>query len=179
MFPKHKPNGEIRLFADLVPRNNITIKSDSTMPNQCMILRTVAREKYRSTIHLSNWYFRIIVAPQDPKLNTIKTPFGIFACKVKLQGDTNAPCTAMRDMEYVLNGLIGKTVLVYLDNNTIFSNTFENHIRDIRQVCKRLPDHNIRASPSKCNLFADKLSLLQHVIDIQGIHAYREKIRGI
>ena len=179
MFPKLKPNGEIRLLADLVPRNDITIKNDSTIPNQSMILRTVARAKYRSTIDLSNWYFQIRVAPEDKKLNTIKTPFGTFVCKVILQGDTNAPCTAMRVMEYVLDGLIGKTVWAYLDDITIFSDTFENHIQDIRQVCKRLQDHKIRASPSKCNFFADKLPLLGHVIDDQGIHADPEKIRGI
>ena len=55
MFPKLKPNGEIRLLADLVPRNDITKKNDSTIHNQSMILRTVARVKYRSTIDLSNW----------------------------------------------------------------------------------------------------------------------------
>ena len=46
MFLKLKPNGEIRLLADLVPRNDITRKNDSTIPNQFMILRTVARAKY-------------------------------------------------------------------------------------------------------------------------------------
>ena len=71
MFPKLKPNGEIRLLADLVPRNDITKKNDSTIPNQSMILRTVARAKYRSTIDLSNWYFQIRVAPEDEALNKI------------------------------------------------------------------------------------------------------------
>ena len=45
MFPKLKPNGEIRLLADLVPRNDITKKKDSTIPTQSMILRPVARAK--------------------------------------------------------------------------------------------------------------------------------------
>ena len=110
MFPKLKPNCEIRLLTDLVPRNDITKKNDSTIPNQSMILRTVARAKYRSTIDLSNWYFQIRVAPKDQTLNTIKMPFGTFACKVMLQGDTNAPSTAMRVMEFVLDGLIGEAV---------------------------------------------------------------------
>ena len=96
-----------------------------------------------------------------------------------LQGDTNVPSTAMRVMEFVLDGLIGKTVWAYLDDITIFSDTKENHIRDIRQVCQRLQDHNIRASPSKCKFFADRLPLLGHVIDNQGIHADPEIIRGI
>ena len=110
MFPNLKPNGKIRLLADLVPRNDITKKNDSTIPNQSMILRTVARAKFPSTIDLSHWYFQIRVAPEDETLNTIKTPFGTFVCKVMLQGDTNAPSTTMRVMEFVLDGLIGKTV---------------------------------------------------------------------
>ena len=130
-----------------------------------MILRTVARAKYQSTIDLSNWYLQIGVAPEDETLNTIKTPFGTFACKVMLQGNTNVPSIAMRVMEFVLDGLIGKTVGVYRDDITIFSNTKEDHIQEIRQVCQRLQDHNIRASPAKCKFFADRLPLLEHVID--------------
>jgi len=169
MFPKLKFNGEIRLLVDLVPRNDITIKNDSTIPNQSMILRTMARAKYRSTINLSNCYFQIRVAPKDATLHTIKTPFGTFACKRMLQGDTNAPSTAIRVMECVLDRLIGKTVWAYLDDITIFSDTFENRVRDIRQVCQRLQDHPIRASLSKCNFFTDRLPLGGHVIDDQGI----------
>ena len=179
MFPKLKPNGEIRLLADLVPRNDITRKHDSTIPNQSMIFRTVARAKYLSTIDLSNWYLQIRVAPEDETLYTIKTPFGTFPCKVMLQGNTNAPSTPIQVMEFVLDGIIGKTVWAYLDDITIFSDTKEDHIRDIRQVCQRLQDHHIRASPSKCKFFADKLPLLGHVIDDQGIHADPETIRGI
>ena len=179
MFPKLKPNVQITLLADLVPMNDITKKNDSIIPNQSMILRTVARARYRSTIDLSNWYFQIRVAPKDETLNTIKTPLGTFACKVMLQGDTNAPSTAMRVMEFVLDGLIGKTVWAYLDDIRIFSDTKEDHIRDIRQVCQRLQDHQVKASPAKCKFFADRLPLLGHVIDDQGIHADPEKIQGI
>ena len=54
MFPKFKPSGEIRLIADLAPWNDITIKNDRTIPNQSMIVRTIATAKYRSTIDVSN-----------------------------------------------------------------------------------------------------------------------------
>ena len=154
MFPKLKPNGEIRLLADLVPRNDITIKNDSTIPNQSMILRNVARAKYRSAIDLSNWYFQIRVAPEDEKLNTIKTSFGTFACKVMLQGDTNAPCTAMRVMEYVLDRLIGKTVWAYLDDITIFwtplktiSEISTRFVRDYRTTKSELHPPNATSLP--------------------------------
>ena len=176
MFPKLKPNGEIRLVADLVPRNDITKKNDSTILNESMIHTTVASAKYRSTIDLSNFCFQIRVAPEQETLNTIKTPFGTFACKVMLQGDTNAPSTAMRVMEFLLDGLIGRTVWAYMDDITIFSNTKEDHIRDIHQVCQRLQDYKIRASPAKFKFFADRLCLLGHVRDHQEIHADPYKI---
>ena len=96
-----------------------------------------------------------------------------------LQGDTNAPSTAMRVMEFVLDALIGKRLRAYQDDITKFSDTKEDHIRDIRQVCQRLQDQNIRASAAKCKFFADRLPLLGHVIDDQGIHADPEKIREI
>ena len=179
IFPKLKPNGEIRLLADLVLRNNITIKNHSTIPNQSMSLRIGARDKYQSTIDISNWYFQIRVSPEDETINTIKTPFGTFACKIMLPGDTNAAFTTMRIMGYVLNGLRGKTVWAYLDDIIIFSDTFEKQVRDICQVCQRLHDHHIIAYSSKCNFFADKLPLLGHVIDDQGIHADPQKIGGI
>ena len=95
-----------------------------------------------------------------------------------LQGD-NAPSTAIQVMEFVLDGLIGKTVWTYLNDITIFSDTKEDHIRDIRQVCQRLQDQNIRASPAKCKFFAMRLPLLGHIIDDEGIHADPEKIREI
>jgi len=178
MFTKLKPNGEIRLQADLVPRNDIGIKNDTSIHYQSMILRTVARAIYRFTIDLSYWYFQIHVAPEDETLNTIKRRFGTSACKIMLQGDTNAPSTAMRVMKYVLDVLIGKTVLAYLDNNTSFSDSYESHVRDICQVCQRLQDHHIRGCPSKYNYFPDRLRPLGHVIDDQGIHADPRKIPG-
>jgi hypothetical protein len=95
MFPKLMSNKEIRLLADLVPYNKIMVKDHVPIPNQALILRTLGRAKYQSTIDLTDWYFPIRVKPECEKYNTIKTPFGYFACKVMLEGDTNAPATAM------------------------------------------------------------------------------------
>ena len=179
MFPKLKPNGEIRLLVDLIPRNKITIKDNSRISNQQMILRAVARAKYWSTIDLSNWYFQIRVASEDEQFNTIKTPFRSFACKVMLQGDCNAPPTVMQGIENVLDRLIGLCIWAYMDYITIFLDTFEEHIQHVRQVCQQLQNHKICASPTKCKFFADKLPLLGHVIDYNSIYTDPEKIRDI
>jgi hypothetical protein len=57
MFPKLKPNAEIRLLADLMPCNKITVQDPGLISNQALILRTLGSMKYPSTIDLADWYF--------------------------------------------------------------------------------------------------------------------------
>jgi hypothetical protein len=54
MFSKLKTNREIRLLADLMACNKITVQDHRTISNQMLILRTLGRAKYRSTIDLAD-----------------------------------------------------------------------------------------------------------------------------
>jgi hypothetical protein len=84
---------------------------------------------------LSNWYFQVKMQPEDEKYNNIKTFFGSFTCRLMLQGDTNAPTTAMWVIEYILEGFIGNFIWAYLDDFNIYSDTFVVHIQHCRLVC--------------------------------------------
>jgi hypothetical protein len=95
-------------LADLVPHNKIMVKYHRPISNQALILRTLDRRKYYSTINLADWYFQIRVEPECETYDTIKTRLESFACKVMLQGDTNMPATAIRVIGYILQGFIGK-----------------------------------------------------------------------
>jgi hypothetical protein len=81
-------------LADLVPHNKIRIKDHEYIPNQALILKTLGSAKYCSTIDLADWHLQIRVKPECEKYSTIKILFESFACKVMLQGKTNAPATA-------------------------------------------------------------------------------------
>ena len=62
-----------------------------------------------------------------------------------------------------------KECLNFLDNILIFSSTFEEHIRRIESVLKRLDDHNLRLKPSKCEFFQTKVKYLGHIVSEEGI----------
>jgi len=47
---------------------------------------------------------------------------------------TNASGTFRRLMDKVFQGLLWKIIVVYLDNITVFSLTFENHLDDLEIV---------------------------------------------
>ena len=96
-----------------------------------------------------------------------------------LQGDINAPATFMRVMEDLMSDLLGRCVWVYIDDIMIYSDTEEEHLEHIRNVCERLRKGRYYASRKKSHLFADRIEVLGHVINDEGIRAAPEKIAKI
>src|SRR2546421_6530996 len=103
----------------------------------------------------------------------------MYNSRVMQQGDCNSPSTFMRIINYILQPFLGIFVFVYLDDIFIYSDTLENHIDHIKQVCLKLWEHQLYASAKKSQFFADKLEILGHYIDNQGIHADPSKIEKI
>jgi len=164
---------------DLRFRNDNTQADHTQIPEQNTILNAVARGRFRSKIDLSDAYFQTTVHPDDVKYNTIKTPFGGFTSQVMMQGDMNAPGTFVRTMEDLFHDELGKTIWVYIDDIFVFSDTFEEHVKDITNACSKLQNPGYYANPRKSLFFATKLDILGHMIDDDGIHPAPEKIRTI
>src|SRR6266404_1643808 len=179
MFITSKTDGRIRPLVDLRFRNDNTVADHSQIPNQQTILHAVAGGKYRSKIDLSDAYFQTRVHPDNVKYNTIKTPFRGFTSVVMMQGDMNAPATFVRVMENLFHDELGKFIWIYIDDIFIFSNTFEDHIKHVKLACSKLQQYEFYANPRKSIFFANKLDILGHMIDDQGIHPAPEKIRSI
>ena len=113
------------------------------------------------------------------KYNTIKTPIGGFTSHVIMQGDMNALGTLVRTMEDLFHDELGKNIWVYIDDIFVFSDTFEEHVKDVTNACSKLQIAGYYANPRKSVFFATKLHILDHMIDDDGIHRAPEKIRTI
>jgi predicted aspartyl protease len=181
-FGVAKKSGEIRWVHDLRPRNNITIRDYSQMPDQVTIRLNAAMASEKgcvSLVDLSNAYHQIRVEPDDEQYNSINTPFGCMNVKVMLQGDCNAPATMTRVMNILLGKYIGKWCYAYLDDIVIISNTIEEHIEHLNTVFKILQDNDFYLKKEKCNLFQKKLKLLGHMIEDGQIKPTTEFINKI
>src|SRR5438552_437568 len=182
MFCVPKPaNPQIaRFVTDFRARNLNTVKDRYPLPHIPTILNRLAKAKYRSKIDLMDAYFQIRVEPEDENHTAFKTPDGqMYNSRVMQQGDCNSPSTFMRIINYILQAFLGIFVFVYLDDIFIYSDTLEDHIDHIKQVCLKLQEHRLYASAKKSQFFADKLEILGHYIDNQGIHADPSKIEKI
>jgi len=179
MFVEAKSDSRIHPFVDLRFRNDNTEADHTQIPEQNTLLNAVARGRFRSKIDLSDAYFQTRVHPDDVKYNTIKTPFSGFTSQVMMQGDMNAPRTFVRTMDDLFHDELGKNIWVYIDDIFVFSDTFEEHIKDITNACSKLLHTGYYANRKKGVFFDTKLDILGHMIDYDGIHPAPEKILTI
>jgi len=179
MFVEAKSNGRIRPLVDLRFRNDNTHTNHTQIPERNTILNAVARGRFRSKIDLSDAYFQTRVHPDDVKYNTIKTPFSGFTSQVMMQGDMNAPGTFVRTMQDLFHDELGKNIWVYIHDIFVFSDSFEEHVKDVTIACSKLQNAGYYFNPKKSVFCATKLSILGHMIDNDGIHPAPEKIRTI
>ncbi len=94
-------------------------------------------------------------------------------------GLTGAPATFSMLMDKVLDGLIGKNCLVYLDDVIIFGSSFEETLTNLKLVMGRLRDHNLLCKARKCELFKTSIAFLGHVVSEEGIATYSAKLDKI
>ena len=71
----------------------------------------------------------------------------------------NAPSTFQRLMQVVLHGQEGNASS-YIDDILVYSNTWEAHLKHVREVLLCLRRHGLRAKPSKCVWGAKELEYL-------------------
>ena len=80
-------------------------------------------------------------------------------------------------MNKVLNGL--NFILAYLDDVIIFSETAEQHLKQVQIVLTRLKQSNLKLKKSKCTFSKKELHYLGHLLTTDGIKPQTEKIKAI
>lgn len=82
-------------------------------------------------------YHQIRIKKADDK-NAFQTHNGHYEYKVMSLGLTGAPATFQEFMNFVLEPLLRKCVVVFLDDVLVYSKNMEEHIEHLRQVFQLL-----------------------------------------
>ena len=78
-------------------------------------------------------------------------------------GLCNAPVTYMRVENDVLRPFLHEFVLVYIDDILIFSKTYEENFKHVKQVLDVLKKENLYLKMSKCEFGKTSLVFLGHI----------------
>ena len=107
------------------------------------------------------------------------TPDGHYKFLRMPFGPTNAPAMFQRAMNEVFKDMIGKGLYVYINDITLYSETFKEHIALLEEFLKRLRRFHLYIKPKKCTLAAHEVELLGHLITREGIKPSPSKVKAI
>ncbi|TLY44982.1 MAG: RNA-directed DNA polymerase, partial [Gammaproteobacteria bacterium] len=82
-------------------------------------------------------------------------------------------------MNEILQNLIGKICLVYLDDIIIFGNTEQEHLKNIETVFEYLKNANLKIQLDKSEFFKTEVEYLGFVISNEGLKPNTKKIEAI
>lgn len=82
---------------------------------------------------LASGYWQIELEDSAKEKTAFIVENNLYEFNRKSFGLCNAPATFQMLVNYVLRDVLGKTALVYLDDVILFSDTFEQHLRDIEK----------------------------------------------
>ena len=96
------------------------------------ILQKVARSEMFSMLDYFFGYNQVLVAPNDQLKTAFRTPWGTFAYRRIPFGLINTGATFQRAMDIDFRGLIHNSVVVYLDDVTIYSKKQQDHLSTLK-----------------------------------------------
>lgn len=173
-----KPNGSIRICGDFRVTLNPNLMSNNTLlPTFEQLTSKLANCKYFSIIDLKDAYLQLEVAEEDRKYLVISTHNGYYRYKRLPFGLSSSPTIFQTYMNRLLHGL--NKVGVLLDDIIITGKDIDEHMKNLREVLKRMNDAGLRAKVEKCKFFQRSVTYLGHTIDENGIHPTEDKIEAI
>ncbi len=174
-----KKDGTIRFCVDYHKLNDVTHKDTYPLPRIDDILEALRGAKYFCSIDLASGYWHIKVADKDRENTAFGSHLGLYEFLCMPFGLTGAPATFSRLIDKVLDGLISKNCLVYLDDVIIFGSLFEETLTNLKLVMGRLCDHNLLCKARKCELFKMSIAFLGHVVSEEEIATDPAKVEKI
>ena len=132
LVPVQKKNANIQLCVDFQNLNQSSDKDCYPVPWMEQTLQQVSGSKMFSLLDGFLGYNQVLVAPEDRLKTTFRTKWGTYAYKKIPFGLINEGATFQWAMDIAFRGLLGKLVVVYLDDVTVFSKDRANHAIHMR-----------------------------------------------
>jgi len=159
-----KKDGQWRCVIDYRNLNKVTVREPYPIPRIEEAFDTLVKAKYITTLDLTTGYWQIPLSEEDKEKTAFTVKSGKWEYNVLPMGITNAAPTFQKNMEMMLNGLLWGKCIVYIDDVIIFSETFEQHKKDIREVLERMRQYEIIAKSKKCEIAREEVTYLGHRI---------------
>ncbi|GKB12591.1 reverse transcriptase domain-containing protein [Tanacetum coccineum] len=129
-----------RVCIDYRKLNEATRKDHFPLPFMDQMLERLAGNEYYCFLDGFSGYFQIPIDPKDQENTTFTCPYGMFAYRRMPFGLCNAPGTFQRCMMAIFHDMIEKTMEVFMDDFSVFGNSFSTCLSNLEKMLKRCED---------------------------------------
>ncbi|GJY49736.1 reverse transcriptase domain-containing protein, partial [Tanacetum coccineum] len=165
-----------RVCIDYRKLNEATRKDHFPLPFMDQMLERLAGNEFYCFLDGFSGYFQIPIDPQDQEKTTFTCPYGTFAYRRMPFGLCNAPGTFQRCMMAIFHDMIEKTMEVFMDDFSVFGDSFDSCLSNLEKMLKRCEDTNLVLNWEKCHFMCREGIVLGHKISKSGIEVDRAKV---
>jgi hypothetical protein len=179
LVPTRKKISEIRLCIDFRNLNKVSLKENYSLPKMDHILQKVVGASRISLLDGFSGYNQVLFHLEYQEKKTFTTPWGTFMYVNMPFGLMNAGATFQRAMDIYFVDELGRFIVIYLDDMTVYSKSDEEHLQHLIHVFEKCSKFGISFNPKKILFGLEKGKLLGHIISKDGIKIDPNRIASI
>ena len=174
-----KKDNDWRLCVDYRELNEITIKNSYPLPLIHELQDRLQGAQWFTAFDIPGAYNRIRIKEGEEWKTAFRTRFGLYEYLVMPFGLTNAPATFQAYINNVLRKYLDVFVVVYLDDILVYSKTYEDHVKHVKQILTAMKDANLRIKPEKTEFHKHEVNFLGYIVGRDGLKMDSKKIEAI
>nr|GFB02954.1 reverse transcriptase domain-containing protein [Tanacetum cinerariifolium] len=168
-----------RVCIDYRKSNESTRKDHFPLPFMDQMLERLAGNEYYCFLDGFSGYFQIPIDPRDQEKTTFTCPYGTFTYRRMPFGLCNAPGTFQRCMLAIFHDMVENTIEVFMDDFSVFGNSFESCLSRLDKMLQRCEDTNLSLNWEKSHFMVKEGIVLSHKISKNGIEVDKAKVDAI
>ncbi|KAL0150433.1 hypothetical protein M9458_054260 [Cirrhinus mrigala] len=174
-----KKDGSLRPCIDFRALNDITVKYRYPLPLVPSALEQLRSAKYFTKLDLRNAYNLIRIREGDEWKTAFSTTTGHYEYRVMPFGLVNSPSIFQSFINDVFRDMLGRWVIIYMDDILVFSDSLKSHISHVRKVLQRLISHHLFAKAEKCEFHQTATTFLGYVVSSEGVAMDDSKVQAV
>lgn len=173
-----KDGKSLRLCVNYKGLNDITQPQPYSFPRVDDLTRKASQFKYLTKLDAVSSFWQIGVEPRDRHKTAFITHKGLFEWTCLPFGLRGASFTYQKMADRVLNPH-KEYADAYIDDVTVGSNTFEEHLRNLDAVLNSFAVAGITFKLDKCEFCKPKITLLGFIVGNKEIQVVQSKVQAI
>jgi hypothetical protein len=174
-----KGDGTWCLCVDYWALNERRVKNKFPIPVIENLLDELRGAKFFTKLDLRSGYHQVRMHPADIEKTAFRTHDDLYEFLVMPFGLTNAPATFQALMNDVLRPFLRQFVLVFFDDILVFSSSWAEHLRHLREVLAVMRANKLYLKRSKCSFGESSVAYLGHVVSGNGVTMDVSKVQAV